>query len=123
MTRTLLAVALGGLLGTLLRYGTGLWLTGRYPRHFFLATLLVNLLGCLLIGYLHALFMARPDWPVEWRSGLMVGVLGGFTTFSSFSLDTLRLLEGGQVLLALGYLGLSVGGGLLAAWAGLTLGR
>lgn len=123
MIRTLLAIAFGGMLGTLLRYGAGLWLIARYPRHFFLATLLVNLLGCLAIGYLHGLFLARPELPPELRGGLIVGLLGGFTTFSSFSLDSLRLLENGQFLTALGYLGLSVGGGLCAAWAGLLLAR
>jgi len=52
---------------------------------------------------------------------LIVGFVGGLTTFSSFSLDTLRLLESGQALIAVGYLGISVFGGLLATWAGLSL--
>ena len=71
-------------------------MTAHWPHHFFLATLAVNLVGCLLIGYLYGLFLLRPEVPVEIRSGLMVGFLGGLTTFSSFSLDTLRLLESGQ---------------------------
>ena len=123
MIQTMVAIGLGGLLGTLLRYGIGLWLVGLYPRYFFLATLTVNWLGCLAIGFLHSWFSGHADWPLVVRSTLMVGVLGGFTTFSSFSLDTLRLLETGQLGLALGYLGLSVGGGVLAAWLGLIFGR
>lgn len=123
MIKSLLAVALGGVLGTLLRYGAGLLLVVRYPKYFFLATLLVNLLGCFAIGYLHGFFLGRPTLAPEWRVGLMTGLLGGFTTFSSFSLDTLRLLEEGQWLMGLGYLLCTVMGGLLAAWMGLMLGR
>ena len=66
-------------------------------------------------------FLIRPEVPIEVRAGLLVGFLGGLTTFSSFSLDTVRLLESGQVPLALGYAALSVFGGLLATWAGLSL--
>ena len=88
---------------------------------FYTATLAVNIVGCLLIGLLYGLFMLRPDVPIEVRAGLIVGLLGGLTTFSSFSLDTLRLLETGQAPLALGYAAISVFGGLLATWAGLSL--
>ena len=121
--RMLVVVGCGGLLGTWLRYGLGVWVVGRYPQQFFLATWLVNIVGCLLIGYVHAFFMAHADWPPEWRTVIVVGVLGGFTTFSSFSLDTLRLLENGQVALALGYAASSILGGLLAAALGVSLGR
>ena len=121
MISTVVAVAAGGTLGTLARFAAGNWVGSRWPQYFFGATLLVNLVGCLLIGVLYGLFMSRPELPLALRAGLMVGVLGGFTTFSSFSLDTLRLLESGQAPLALGYLALSVLGGLLATWAGLLL--
>ena len=68
-------------------------------------------------------FDPKPLAPVELRAGLIVGFLGGLTTFSSFSLDTVRLMESGQVPLALGYTSISVVGGLLATWAGLSLTR
>ena len=88
---------------------------------FLWATLAVNLVGCLIIGLLYGWFLLRPEVPIEIRAGLIVGFVGGLTTFSSFSLDTLRLLESGQALVAFGYLGISVFGGLLATWAGLSL--
>ncbi|TCD18139.1 fluoride efflux transporter CrcB [Pseudomonas sp. IC_126] len=123
MIRLVLAVAAGGVVGTLMRFALSTWVSTHWPRHFYLATLAVNLLGCLLIGYLYALFLMRPDVSPELRSGLILGFLGAFTTFSSFSLDGLRLLESGQLATAFGYIGLSVLGGLLATWAGLALGR
>ena len=81
------------------------------------------MLGCLLIGYLYASFLQRPDLSPELRGGLIIGFLGALTTFSSFSLDGLRLLESGQAATAFSYIGVSVFGGLLAAWAGLALAR
>lgn len=123
MIRLVLAVAAGGVVGTLLRFAVATWVSAHWPRHFYVATVAVNLLGCLLIGYLYALFLMRPDVSPELRGGLILGFLGAFTTFSSFSLDGLRLLESGQFATAFGYIGLSVLGGLLATWAGLALGR
>ncbi|EQM77775.1 fluoride efflux transporter CrcB [Pseudomonas stutzeri] len=123
MIRMALAVVAGGVVGTLIRFGIATWVSAHWPRHFYLATLAVNLLGCLLIGYLYASFLARPDISPELRGGLIIGFLGALTTFSSFSLDGLRLLESGQLATAFGYIGVSVLGGLLAAWAGLTLAR
>jgi len=123
MIRMVLAVVAGGVAGTLIRFGVSTWVSSQWPKHFYLATLAVNVLGCLLIGYLYASFLQRPDLSPELRSGLIVGFLGALTTFSSFSLDGLRLLEGGQAVTAFSYIGVSVFGGLLAAWAGLALGR
>lgn len=121
MIQVAVSVALFGILGGLLRFATGTWVTAHYPRYFFAATLAVNIVGCLVIGYLYGAFLGRPDAPMYLKAGLLVGFVGGLTTFSSFSLDTLRLLESGQALLAIGYAAASVFGGLLATWAGLYL--
>lgn len=118
-----LAVAAGGAAGSLLRFAVANWVTAHWPQHFYWATLAVNLAGCLLIGYLYGVFLLRPEVPLALRAGLVVGFLGGLTTFSSFSLDTLRLLESGQPATALGYAGLSVCAGLLTTWMGLVLAR
>jgi fluoride exporter len=123
MVRVALAVALGGAAGSVMRFLVASWVAAHWPRHFYLATFAVNLLGCLLIGLLSGLFLTRSDLPLELRTGLITGVLGGFTTFSSFSLEMLRLMEGGRAVEAFGYLAFSIIGGLLAAWAGLSLAR
>lgn len=95
-----LAVALGGACGALARYGVNLWLApvsvGRFP----FATLAVNVCGCAAIGVLHVLIVERGLLPAAWRELLMVGLLGAFTTFSAFSIDTLGLWQNHQPLLA-----------------------
>jgi CrcB protein len=88
-----------------------------------LATLAVNLVGCFLIGFLSTYFLLRSDVSIVLRTGVLAGVLGGLTTFSSFSLEVLRLIEAGQFGVALCYLLGSVLGGLCAAWLGMSLAR
>ena len=123
MIQVALAVAVGGAVGSVLRFLTSSWVVAHWPRHYYLATFAVNLLGCLLIGFLSAYFLLRSDLPLVLRTGLTVGVLGGLTTFSSFSLEVLRLFENGQPGVAIAYLLSSLLGGLLAAWLGMLLVR
>lgn len=123
MIKVVAAVAAGGALGSSLRFLTSVWVQRNWPQQFFMATFSVNILGCFLIGLFSGLFMTRTDIPLELRTGITVGVLGGLTTFSSFSFETLRLIEGGQTAIAMGYLAASLLGGLLAAWGGLSLAR
>jgi CrcB protein len=119
MIKVALAVAVGGALGSVARFLTSAWVVAHWPRHFYLATIAVNLLGCFLIGFISAYFLLRTDIPLVLRTGITVGVLGGLTTFSSFSLEVLRLIEAGQFGVALSYLL----GSVLGAWLGMTLAR
>ncbi|WP_339847116.1 fluoride efflux transporter CrcB [uncultured Halopseudomonas sp.] len=123
MGGSLLAIALGGSLGALSRYGIAQWIMLTWPKAFPLATFAVNLIGCLIIGILYGLWTSRPEFSPLLRQGLFIGFLGAFTTFSTFSLDALRLMESGESLMALGYILLSVCVCLIATWAGLSLVR
>lgn len=113
-----LAVALGGAAGSLARFFLVVALK-RVDAVFPWGTLLVNVVGSFAIGAVWAFCLARPDTP-EWvRVGLMTGVLGGFTTLSSVSLETVLLLESGAYWTAAANVAASVGLGLLACLAGL----
>lgn len=119
---TVLAVGLGGALGSLSRFYIVVALK-RVDAAFPWGTLLVNVVGSFLIGAVWAWFLARPDTP-EWvRVGLMTGVLGGYTTLSSVSLETMLMLESGAYWPALANIAANFGLGLLACFAGLLLVR
>ncbi len=118
-------VSLGGFLGTGARYALNGAVSRRFGETFPWGTLLVNVSGSFAIGVLYV--VTGPDSPVlvsaTWRQFLIAGILGGYTTFSSFSLQTLSLARDGQVAAAAANVVLSVGAGLLAAWAGETAAR
>jgi CrcB protein len=114
--------ALGGALGALARWAVTTALPhaqGAWPW----ATLLVNLTGCLAIGALLAVLLARFPHSPWLRPFLAVGVLGGYTTYSTFAVDVVQLVRSGHSALALAYLVVSVVGGVLAVVAGLLAGR
>lgn len=120
MTKYLL-IALGGALGSVLRYAVHgavqRWAGGPFPS----GTLAVNVLGCLVIGALAAAFAgSAPIVPIreDYRLGLMIGVVGGFTTFSTFGMETFDLVNEKRMLLALANVTLSVGLGFAAVWIG-----
>lgn len=115
-----LAVALGAALGALLRWRAGLWLNAMWTG-FPLGTLLVNAVGGLLIGSALAWFEQSPDELL--RLLLVTGFLGGLTTFSAFSVESLLLLQHGEWLLAAGHTLAHVLGALVCAAAGFALTR
>jgi len=119
-----LLVGAGGALGAMSRYGLSALVGRLWPMAFPLATLLVNILGSLAMGVLVGL-MARllPAWQNEARLFVAVGILGGFTTFSSFSLDTIVLIERGALLQAGAYVLLSVVLCLIGLYLGLLVTR
>ncbi len=98
-----IAVAIGGALGAMARYGVSTLLFDASTQRFPYATLSVNVLGSFLMGILFVLIVEKGLLPPEMRSILMVGFLGAFTTFSTFSLDALGLWQNGHLLLALVY--------------------
>ncbi len=104
----LIAVALGGALGALCRYGANGLIFPLLGERFPLGTLMVNVLGSVLMGVFYVLIIEKALLPAEWRNFLMVGLLGAFTTFSAFSLDALALWQNGQLFLALAYVVASV---------------
>jgi len=116
-----LAIAAGGAIGALLRYwastGVHAWLGRGFPY----GTLFVNVLGSLLMGFLYIWLLDRMAVSPIVRAFLLIGVLGAFTTFSTFSMETLRLVQQGGWGQAAVNVALSVGGGLVAAWAGFTV--
>ena len=119
----LVAIATGGALGALLRFwvagGVAAWLGRDFP----FGTLIINASGSLAMGLLYVLLLERFDVSPLWRASLLVGLLGAFTTFSTFSIETVNLIEAGEGVKALANVMLSVILCIGAAAAGLALGR
>jgi CrcB protein len=127
--RLLASVALGGALGSAARWLLGGWVQRRAGEStgalalFPAGTLAVNLAGCFAIGLLATLFQERLAASGELRTFLLVGVLGGFTTFSAFGFETLALARAGNLALAAANVAASVGLGLAGVWLGVALAR
>jgi CrcB protein len=115
-----LLIALGGALGTLARFGLSSFIAGRFGDVFPWGTLIVNISGCFVIGFFAVL--TGPDGRVmvapDMRQFVMVGLCGGYTTFSSFSLQTLNLLRNGDLMRGGGNILASVITCMLAVWIG-----
>lgn len=114
------AVAFGGATGSVLRYVVAQWLpraSGAFP----VSTLLVNVIGSLLIGVLSRTLSGPGDYTLA-RAALMVGVCGGFTTFSAFSADFVALVQEGRIWRAAGYVAATVVIGIVAVVAGMAIG-
>lgn len=116
--QTWLFVAVAGGIGTLARYVLGGWLARSTGGVFPWETLAINIVGSLLIGVLSGAVDRGALLPPPLRMTLMVGLLGGFTTFSSFALETIGLANGGEWRNAVLYVFLSNGGGITLAWLG-----
>lgn len=114
-------VLTGAGLGGLARYVSGAWIMTRYGGRFPLGTFLINLTGSFLIGVLMTLFLERWQPHPNWRLFLVVGVLGGYTTFSSFEYETYQAFREGERWLGLLYVTGSVVLGYLGVWLGATL--
>jgi CrcB protein len=118
--KIILMIGIGSCIGGMCRYLLSQFVQNKFLSAFPYGTMTVNIIGCFLIGVVFAL-SERGNFTMEWRLFLATGVLGGFTTFSSFSLETVSMLRGGQLWYAFFYILCSVIIGLLATFAGIFL--
>lgn len=120
---TYLAIALGGAFGAVSRYWVYNFFVKNVAGKFPWATLTVNIAGSFLIGIAFVVLTERAEIGPEWRGLITVGFLGAFTTFSTFSMDVIGLVEQGDIAAAISYVLSSVVVCIIAAWLGLTLSR
>lgn len=118
-----LAIGIGGAIGSLLRFWMSDWVHSFAGRGFPYGTLTVNVLGCLAMGVLFVLLTERFSDNAVLRAGILIGVLGGFTTFSSFSIETFGLMEQGAYIKAALNMALSLVLCVGGTWIGVILGR
>ncbi|MDR1980088.1 MAG: fluoride efflux transporter CrcB [Tannerellaceae bacterium] len=118
MIKALILVGLGGGAGSILRYLASAVVTKYVHTLFPLATFLVNISGCLLIGLLSALLSRQPVANPDLRWLFLTGFCGGYTTFSTFSAENIQLFQSGHAWMAVWYTMASVLAGLLAVWVG-----
>jgi CrcB protein len=116
-------IALAGGAGTLMRYWLSEWTARRFGETFPTGTLIVNLAGCFLAGLLYYLMFDRYLVSPTLRAVVLIGLLGGFTTFSSFGLQTFALMRDGEMGLALLNIAVSNVAGLLMVWVGYSLAK
>lgn len=121
--RDMLFVAAGGAIGAALRYGIGIGITARTGESFPWHTMVINISGAFLIGVLLALPWAGMGPGASWRLFLVVGVLGGFTTFSTLSYESVELITQGRAFAGLANMFGSGALGLGAAWLGIMTGQ
>ena len=123
MMAKLAAIAIGGAAGSVLRYGVSQGIHALVGRGFPWGTLVVNSLGSLLVGFIFVYLVERSAVSEVLRAALFIGLLGGFTTFSTFSLETLALIEEASYIKAMVNIFISVVLCLGGAWLGMTLAR
>ncbi len=119
----IVSIAIGGAVGALCRYGMSNGIYLLLGRGFPYGTLSVNVLGSLIMGTVYVMMVERMDVSPELRAGITIGLLGAFTTFSTFSIETLNLLEDGESLKAALNIILSVALCVSGCWLGMVLGR
>ena len=118
-----IAIAAGGAVGALMRFWASNGVYALLGRGFPYGTLSVNVIGSLAMGFLYVMFLERMAVAPEVRAALLVGLLGAFTTFSTFSIETLNLIEQAEYTKAILNIVISVVGCVIAAWIGLKIGR
>jgi len=120
---TIAGIAIGGAIGSVLRYLIQMQCINWFGSNFPYGTMVVNTLGSLLIGFLSIVLLERLFVSIEIRFAILVGLLGGFTTFSTFSLETLSLIQQGSLLSAASNIIFNVALCIIACFLGVTLAR
>jgi fluoride exporter len=118
-----LMVGLGGCLGSILRFWLGSYIGGRLGSRFPYGTFVINVTGSFLIGMVLTLLAEKTQWGPNWRYLIPIGFIGGYTTFSTFEYETLRLVQDGQMVTAMLNVVGSVVVGFAGVWAGVVAGR
>jgi len=118
-----IAIAVGGALGTLARYGIGSLIGVRFANRFPLATLIINISGSFALGFFLTLAGEKVHLPMHWRLAVSVGFVGAYTTFSTFEYETFKLLERGNGLSGLLNAAISLMLGFFAVWGGIASAR
>jgi CrcB protein len=122
MTKYLM-VGIGGALGSILRFSVGGYVSNRLGVRFPYGTFFINCTGSFLIGLVVTLLAERTHWSPNWRYLIPIGFIGGYTTFSTFELETFRNFQDGEVLIAGLNVALSVVIGFVSVWLGVITGR
>ncbi len=122
MTKYLM-VGIGGALGSILRFWVGGYVSNRLGVRFPYGTFFINCTGSFLIGLVVTLLAERSHWSPNWRYLIPIGFIGGYTTFSTFELETFRNFQDGEVLIAGLNVALSVVIGFVSVWLGVITGR
>ncbi|MFM2212820.1 MAG: putative fluoride ion transporter CrcB [Bacteroidota bacterium] len=123
MVKTLLYIAIGGALGSVLRYLTTVLVSKYWSHQFPLATFIANIIGCFLIGLFVGYLTKNQLNESQLKWFLVTGLCGGYTTFSTFSMENVTLFQNNNTALALGYIALSVLTGLFAVGLGLFIAK
>lgn len=123
MIYSILYVAIGGAIGSVARYLISRATQNAFATTLPVATLIVNVLGCFIIGMLYAIFARHTNIDANLRLMLTVGFCGGFTTFSTFMNENFNLINSGNILTCALYIGISVALGFVGVWGGAIIGN
>ena len=122
MTKYLM-VAIGGALGSILRFWVGTYISNRIATRFLAGTFVVNMTACFLIGFVITVLAEKSSWNPNWRYLIPIGFIGGYSTFSTFEYETFRVFQEGDFLIAGLNVILSVVVGFVSVWVGVITGR
>lgn len=116
-------VALGGAIGSVLRFWVGTFISGRFPTRFPTGTFVINCTASFLIGFIITVLSAKANWSPNWRYLIPIGFIGGYSTFSTFEYETFRVFQEGEFLISGLNVVLSVVVGFVSVWLGMITGR